>query len=191
MIFRLLKSIIIIVALVMLFSCENSLKTIQKITAEDTLASMSAYDVIYERSDSGIRQVVLRCPLMEQYDSKKNEKNPYSEFPQGFEIIFYDKSGHKVSFISAEYGINYRKKKLLLARNNVVVKNFNSQEQLNTEYLEWDQKKKMLYTHSFVKITSPDNVIFGDSMIAKEDFSSREIFNMRGEIEIKDEENGD
>jgi LPS export ABC transporter protein LptC len=189
MISRLLKSIILVITGVMLFSCENSLKVIQKITAEDTLASMSAYDVVYERSDSGNRQVVLRCPVMEQYDSKKNDANPYSEFPEGFEITFYDNNGEKVSFISAEYGINYRKKKLLFARKNVVVKNFDTQEQLNTEYLEWDQKKKMIYTHSFVKITSPDNIIFGDSMKAKEDFSSREIYNMRGEIEIKDDDN--
>ncbi len=185
---RLLKSIIIITALVMLFSCENSLKTIQELTKEDTLATMAAYDVIYKRSDSGSLQVVLRSPLMEQYDMDK--KNPYTEFPEGFEITFYDKNGNKVSFISAEYGVNYRKKQLLRARKNVVVKNFDSGEQLNTENLDWDQKKKIIHTHTFVKITSPENVVFGDSLWAKEDFSSREIYNMRGEIEVEEDDNG-
>jgi len=186
MISRFLKSIIIGLALVMLFSCENSLKTIQEITKEDTLASMAAYNVLYERSDSGFLQVVLRSPLMEQYDTDRN--NPYTEFPEGFEVTFFDKSGEKVSFISAEYGVNYRKKQLLQARKNVIVKNFDTQEQLNTENLTWDQKKKVIHTRTFVKITSPDNVIFGDSLWAKEDFSSREIYNMRGEIEVDEED---
>jgi len=31
-------------------------------------------------------------------------------------------------------------------------------------------------------------VIFGDSLWAKEDFSYREIYNMRGEIELKEED---
>lgn len=182
-----LKSIISIIIVLMLFSCENSLKTIQELTKEDTLSTMAAYDVIYKRSDSGIRQVVLKSPLMERYES--DPKNPYTEFPDGFEVTFYDKSGNKVSFISAEYGVNYRKKQLLRARKNVVVKNFNTGEQLNTENLDWNQKKKIIHTHTFVKITSPENIIFGDSLWAKEDFSSREIYNMRGEIEVEEEEN--
>ena len=70
----------------------------------------------------------------------------------------------------------------------MVVKNYNTGEQLNTENLIWNKNKKILYTKSFVKITSPENVVFGDSLWAKEDFSSREIYNMRGEIELKEEE---
>ncbi len=186
MITRFLKSIIIGLAVGMLFSCENSLKTIQEITREDTLSTIAAYDVFYQRSDSGSLQVVLRSPLMEQYDTDKN--NPYTEFPEGFEITFFDRNGNKVSFISAEYGIDYRKKQLLQARKNVIVKNFDTREQLNTENLTWNQKKKFIHTHAFVKITSPENVIFGDSLWAKEDFSSREIYNMRGEIEIDEED---
>lgn len=170
--------------MMVLFSCENSMEVIREITKEDTLSTVSAYDVIYQRSDSGYRQVLLKSPLMEKFDGD----DPYSEFKEGFEVTFYDTSGAKVSFISANYGINYEKRQLLKARNDVVVKNYDTQEQLNTENLIWDKEKKILYTKSFVKITSPENVIFGDSLWAKEDFSYREIYNMRGEIEFKEDD---
>jgi LPS export ABC transporter protein LptC len=184
MILKHIKSIIITFGMMMLFSCENSLETIREITKEDTLSTVAAYDVIYQRSDSGYQQVLLRSPLMEKFGGD----DPYSEFKEGFEVTFYDTSGAKISFISANYGINYEKRGLLKAKNDVIVKNYDTQEQLNTENLIWDKDKKILYTRSFVKITSPENVIFGDSLWAKEDFSYREIYNMRGEIELKEED---
>ena len=174
----------IALGLVMLFSCENSMETIREITHQDTLTTAAAHDVIYQRSDSGYLQVILTSPLMEKYDGD----DPYTEFREGFEVTFYDTTGARISFISADYGINYEKRQLLKARNDVVVKNYNTGEQLNTENLIWNKNKKILYTKSFVKITSPENVVFGDSLWAKEDFSSREIYNMRGEIELKEEE---
>lgn len=182
---KLLKSIITTIALMMLFSCENSMETIREITKEDTLSTVAAYDVIYQRSDSGYLQVILRSPLMEKFGGD----DPYSEFKEGFEVTFFDTGGDSVSFISANYGINYEKRQMLRARNDVIVKNYDTQEQLNTENLIWDKQKKIIYTKSFVKITSPENVIFGDSLWAKEDFSYREIYNMRGEIELKEDKN--
>ena len=179
-----MKSIILAASLVVLFSCENSMETIREITKQDTLTTAAGYDVVYKRSDSGYLQVILTSPLMEKYDGE----DPYTEFKEGFEVTFYDTSGAKISFISAEYGINYEKRELLKARNDVIVKNYDTHEQLNTENLVWDKHKKILYTQSFVKITSPENVVFGDSLWAKEDFSFREIYNMRGEIELKEED---
>ena len=108
-------------------------------------------------------------------------------FPEGFEIIFYDITGKQISSIKADYGINYEKRKIMKARNNVVVKNFETQKQLNTENLVWNQNKKMIYAHSYVKITAPDEVIYGDSMNASESFEERKIFNMRGVFEVEDD----
>ena len=91
------------IGLVMLFSCENSMETIREITQQDTLTTAAAYDVIYQRSDSGYLQVILTSPLMEKYDGD----DPYTEFKEGFEVSFYDTTGASISFITADYGINY------------------------------------------------------------------------------------
>lgn len=167
----------------MLFSCENSISKIQEITQTDSLPIVSANQIVYERTDSGYLQVVLRSPVMNRFDGE----NAYSEFPEGFEVTFYDTTGKAVSFIRANYGINYEKKKLMKARNDVVVKNFENQEQLNTENLDWDQKKKKIFANTFIKITTPDKVIYGDSLHAHESFRSRDIFNMRGVFEVEDD----
>lgn len=183
MLLNLLKSIATIVFVAMLFSCENSITKIKEITQQDTLPVVSAFNIEYERTDSGYRQVLLTSPLMNKYGGD----DPYSEFPEGFKVTFYDTTGHPNSFIEANYGINYEKRKLMHARNNVVVRNFDTEEQLDTENLVWDQVKKTIYTRAFVKITTPDKVIYGDSLRAHENFSSREIYNVSGVIEFEED----
>lgn len=179
----LFKSIIIVCSLVMLFSCENSITTIQEITQVDTLPVVSAFNIEYERTDSGYRQIILRSDRMDRFAGS----DPYTVFPEGFEVTFYDTTGVETSFIKANYGITYEKRKYMYARNNVVVKNYDTEEQLNTENLEWDQKRKMIYSNTFVKITTPDKVVYGDSMHAHESFKKRDIYNMRGVFEVEED----
>jgi LPS export ABC transporter protein LptC len=167
----------------MLISCENSISEVQQISHQDSMPIVSAFDIVYERTDSGYLQVVLRSPKMERFEG--NDKQVI--FPEGFDVAFYDETGKQVSSIKANYGINYENRKLMKARNDVVVKNFETEEQLNTENLVWDQKKKMIYANSFVKITTPDRVVYGDSMNAAETFKTREIFNMRGVFELEED----
>ena len=144
---------------------------------------VSAFDIDYIRTDSGYKQVKLISPYMERYGGK----DPYTVFPEGFKVTFYDKKGVATSFIKANYGISYPKKKIMRARNDVVVKNFESEEQLNTENLIWNQKKKVIYANTFVKITTPDKVVYGDSLKAHESFKWREIYNIRGVLEFEDD----
>jgi len=167
----------------MLFSCENSMTSIQEFAKSDTLPLLSAYNIEYERTDSGYLQVILKSPLMQKFEGE----NPYIEFPEGFEVTFYNDSGKQVSFMRANYGINYEKQHLVRARNDVVVINFEKEEELRTENLIWDQKKKIIYTNTFVKITTPDKVIYGDSMWANESFSKREIIKFKADIDIDED----
>ena len=43
-----------------------------------------------------------------------------------------------------------------VAYGNVKIVNLLKQETMETDTLFWDQQKKMIYTHCFVKLTSPD-----------------------------------
>ena len=178
------KSIILALAGMVLFSCENSISTINKITQEiDTLAAITTYDIVYERSDSGYVQVKLESPLMKRYLGK----DEYNEFPNGFEITFFNKTGKKASYITAEYGIQYVKRKFMNAQNNVIIKNFDTQEELYTENLVWDQRTKLIRSNTFVKLIEPDKTIFGDSMWANESFTEYEIYNLKGEFDIQED----
>lgn len=178
-----IKSIVTLSIVIVLFSCENSITEVQQITQQDSLPIISAYNIVYERTDSGYLQVVLRSPLMNRFEGE----DAYVVFPDGFEITFYDSTRQPVSFIKANYGINYEKKKLMKARNDVVVMNYETEEQLNTENLVWDQRNKKIIANSFIKITTPDKIIYGDSLHAHESFKTRDIFNMRGVFEVEDD----
>lgn len=166
-----------------LFSCENSISEVQEITRVDSMPAISASNVVYERTDSGYLQIVLRSPVLERFEGD----DPYDIFPDGFEVTFYDTAGKALSFIRANYGISYAKKKYMKARNDVVVVNYENEEQLNTENLVWDQKKKTIVANTFIKITTPDKVIYGDSLHAHESFKSRDIFNVKAVFEVEDD----
>jgi LPS export ABC transporter protein LptC len=183
MIRNLLKGVAVVMAMVALFSCENNIKVVQQINAEDTLAELTATNIQYVRTDSGRRQLMLTSPLMLKFGGDK----PYTEFPKGFQVEFFDTLGNVVSNIRAGYGIRWERKGLLLSRKHVVVNNLKTHEQLQTEELVWNERKHLIYAPVFVKITSPDRIIFGDSLVANENFTQRTIYGIHGLLEVEED----
>lgn len=177
-------SIMAIFAGLMLFSCENSLSVVQELTREDTIADVTARDISFIRSDSGMVQMTLNADRMNRFSLD----DPAIEFPEGFEAFFYDSVKTVTSRIRADYGISYEKTRLIIAKNNVEVQNFETGETLKTESLFWDQQKRIIFTKDPVQIVSPDKVVFGDSMTATEGFDRRTIYNVRATIEVEDDE---
>ena len=172
----------------MLFSCENSIKDVKQFIDYDTISGLMAYDVVVERSDSGMLVAKLSAPVMISLDND-NADSSMLEFPKGFTAYMFDIGDTTpTSMIRGDYGVNFEKKELVIARHNVVVTNMKTQETLETETLFWDQRKKKIYTSNVVKISSPDKIIFGDSLTANEDFSRREIFGIRATIELDEDE---
>ena len=167
-----------------LFSCENSLDKVKEFIDTDTINGVLAYNVVFTRSDSGFMQAKLTAPIIHNTEGD----SAILEFPKGFIAYLYDKNGHRTSKIRGDYGIRYEKKELLFAQDSVVVQNLETKETLYTETLYWNQKEKKIYTRNFVKITSPDKVIYGDSLSANETFSQRVIHGMRATLEIDEEE---
>lgn len=169
-----------------LFSCENSLDKVKEFIDTDTINGMLAYDVVFTRSDSGIVQARLIAPVMHKVEGDTG----VLEFPKGFIAYMYDNDTVPTSKIRADFGIQYEQKELILAKDSVVVENLETKEALFTETLFWNQKNKKIYTNNFVKITSPDKIVFGDSLTANEDFTQRVIHGMKATLEIEDDENG-
>ena len=60
------------------------------------------------------------------------------------------------------------------------------EEKLNTEQLIWDEKTNLIYTEKLVKITSKNEVIFGEGFESTPNFSTYKITNVRGSININD-----
>ena len=175
----------IIAHAVMLISCENSMEKVKQFIDYDTISGLMAYDVVVERSDSGCMTARLVAPVMRSVD---DQDSSLLEFPKGFVAFIYDGDTTPTAKISGDYGVNYDRRELIVAKHNVVVENIKTQEVLETENIFWDQKAKKIYTGTMVKISSPDKIIFGDSMTANESFTRREIFGIRATIELDEDE---
>ena len=167
----------------MLFSCGNPTSVIQQMAQDDTLSGIVAYDVVFYRSDSGIVQVELNAPVMVRQGSDTS----FLEFPEGFHATIFDRYHRVASEISADYGINHNKEKLVEAIGNVVVENHQRGQKLMSDKLYWYQDTKMIYTRSKVRIIMPDKDISGDSLVSKEDFEEYSMYNGQAAFEVEDE----
>lgn len=161
--------------------CENDIRTINALVDADTMPAEYAKNIEVTYSESGRKQVVLESPLMKKF----TEEEPYIEFPAGIQISFYDGYGKVKSQLTADYGIRYEKTRIMEARSHVVVVNFEKQEQLDTEKLVWDENKALIYSDVFVKITTPDDVIYGDGLESDENLDRYVIRNPSGEWQVE------
>ena len=143
------------------------------------------YDIELTYSDSGVRQAYLEGPVM----TRNDPDNPVIEFPDGFKVIFFDSVKNPKSEITARYGIMYESEKKMEAKNNVIVKNIAKGEMLETEHLIWDRKNGIIYSEVFIKITKPEQVLFGDGLKSDQNFEFYEIQNPSGELSIYPDDN--
>ena len=178
--FKVLKSIVMIFFIAMLFACKSDLKTYNNILSADSIPDIMAKDMEFIKSDSGLIRAKLTTPLMKRYEGDK----PYLEFPEGLYGIFYGKSEQVETTLKADYGIRYEKEQILIARGNVIVINKRKNEEMHTEELIWDQRKKLIYSDVAVKIIRENDVMFGSGLTSDEQFDEYEIKNPHGEVEI-------
>jgi len=183
-IYRKIKGIVTVLSVVMLFACENDIRTIYSLSKIDSLPLETVVDLEVIYSDSGFIQAKLQRPLMKKYE----DDDAFYEFPEGFKVILYDSLQNEKSEITANYGINWEKKKIIEAKNNVIVLNKAKNEKLETEHLIWDQKKGIIFSDVFITITKPDAVIYGDGLTSDQNFSHYNIKNPTGELSINTDE---
>jgi LPS export ABC transporter protein LptC len=180
--FRILFSIVVVLAATMLFSCENDMMTVIKLSSKDSIPDVSITNVNVKQSEMGRITLELTAPKMISYQTQ----DAYTEFPNGLKIIFYDSIMQPKSELTANYGISWDSKQLMEARGNVVIKNFQKQEQLNTESLQYDRMGRKVSTKEFVKITTPDRTILGKGMESDELFDNWVISDVTSTIYVEE-----
>jgi LPS export ABC transporter protein LptC len=175
-----LKSIAILLGLAMFFSCSPDLEKIETITRKDNLPVEVAENLRILYSSHARIQMIMEAPRMERYEGEE----PYMELPEGFVMTFFDDHMNETSRISANYAIQYEKDDLIDARNDVVVENMETREKLNTEQLIWDRKNELIYSDKFVKVTSEEDVLYGQGFESDERFTSWVIKDIWGSFSV-------
>lgn len=155
---------------------------IVKLTAKDSIPDVTIYNVDVMESDEGKLSHKLTAPKMVNYQSH----DAYTEFPNGLRIVFYDSIMQMKAEITANYGISWDSRRTMQARGNVIIKNFQRQQVLNTESLVYDLNTRKVSTDDFVKITSPDKIVTGKGMVSDELFQNWIISNVNATIYVNE-----
>ena len=161
-------------------SDEDVLADISNIAPKPVEVSINT-TIIY--SDSAVLRLKIVTPELQRWT---NLETPYIEFPKGLHLFFYDSLGNVESTLTADYAINYTEEKRVEVKHHVEVIN-GKHDILNTEHLIWLQKEEKIYTEEFVKITTPDEIIYGDGLEANQQFTKYRIKNIKGTIAVDED----
>jgi len=165
-------------------ACVNDLEEVERVSNHESLPLQTIKDSRITYTDSGRTSFIIEAGMIERYP---NPEKPLDKFSKGIRVVSYDYFGNVESELTAYRATNYPEDNLMIARDSVILKNKEG-KMLNTEELSWDEKEGRIFTDKFVKITTPNEILYGDGLEAKEDFSSYEIMNIKGRITIDTEE---
>jgi LPS export ABC transporter protein LptC len=168
-------------ALLLFASCtkEKEVVTSKLHSQDDPNMQASNIDVLF--SDSGKVQVRLTAPVMNEYAGTI----PRTEFPRGFKIIMYDSVMRVKTTITAMYGIRFDYRGYMEGRGNVIVRNEQKNEQLNTEHLVYDERGHRIYNNDPIKVITPGKILYGNDLESDESFTRYNFKNPTGQMMVK------
>lgn len=141
--------------------------------------AIKAFDVEMEYSDSARLVVYMTAPLQLEYE------NGDQDFPKGIKVIFHNRQGQKQTELTANKAKHFKQDNRWVATGNVIVKNLLKNEQLNTEELIWTPNSQTIYTEKFVTVTTDTEILKGNGLKARQDFTGYRVSNPTGRFTIK------
>ena len=165
--------------LLQLTACKSDLDQARLVVARANVNIEKGKQVEINYSDKGVVRIKAIAPTATRF----NNNRPYLEFSDGIKIQFYNEQHNIESTLTSKYATAYENSHSMTARDSVVVIN-DKGEILNTDELIWDEDKKIIYSNSFVKIRTKDEIIYGNGMTANENFTGYVIKNITGTIKV-------
>ena len=164
--------------------CKNDPKEIDALISKRSIQEDKADEVTIIYSEHGKSRIRM---FATEFIRNEIAKPPYVDMRKGLKVEFFDDSMKIESTLTAQYARWYEGKGNVLIRDSVVVVNKKG-ETLRTEELIWNQNVKKFYTEKFVRINTPDQVMYGDGLEANEDFTWYRIKNPKGTVRVNKEE---
>ena len=174
---------VLIAGTALLSSCEKKDLPVRELQIRE-LPSLSARDVETMYSDSGKVTLLVRTPNIQQFS---NDEQPYTLFPEGLTVLFYDKKTEPQASISAQYARYTEKDELWELRDSVVAVNTEG-DILETELLFWSEPRESVWSDRFVRITGKDQIIMGTGFESDPRLSKWKIKNVSATIYVENEQ---
>lgn len=162
-------------------SCSNDPKEVETFVTSDNLPSETMKEAELLYTEEGKIKLKIIAEKIERYPNQ----SPTIHFSEGVVVRFYNDSAEITSTLTSMEATIDDKNQQMMAQINVELVS-QKQKKLNTEQLIWDDKSNLIFTEKSVRITTNDEVIFGEGFESTPDFSTYQITNVRGNFNIKD-----
>lgn len=166
-----------------LFSCkENDIKKVNTVTKIDTSPSQTAINMKVDYTENGKLVYTMISPEMRKFDQPEQK----TEFPKGFNVVFYDSLGHQKGTARANYALSHDVTQIIELRGNVIIQNFKDNTRIETEQMFWNRATKQIYGDKAVRILTADRVFTAIGFKSNEDLTQRELLHPTGSWWVKD-----
>ncbi|HEU5052599.1 MAG TPA: LPS export ABC transporter periplasmic protein LptC [Hanamia sp.] len=176
--------IVVILSSCILFSCENSLEDINRVTAKGVgIETAKGVTIIYSIGSKTKSRIT--APLMLRHE----EAVPYVEFTKTIHADFFDDSLRIESTMDAHYAKYIESQSKVFLKDSVVVINTKG-DTLYCDELYWDRKRtgEEFYTDKPVRIRTRTEILDGDGLDAPQDFHNWHLINGRGIVRVNSSE---
>ena len=166
---------------ILLLSCEDNFQEIQNINSKNILPIGITENLKLIYTDSAKVKAILYSDLNKDFT---NQSFPYSEFPDGVKITFYDNDLNE-TIVTSDYAITYNKTNIVNLIGNVVINNFDGSE-LKTKQLYWDPEQEWLFTEEKFSFKNIDYDIVASRLDANRSFTIFNTGKLDGKVLVED-----
>jgi LPS export ABC transporter protein LptC len=179
---HILKLVVALIVLVNL-SCKDNFAQLKTISQFDALPIGEADTIRVVYTEFAKTIAVLTAPKNIDYT---NQPFPYSEFPNGVQVVLYDEN-NKETHVMADYGVIYSRTDIVDLRGNVFVTTPEGAV-LNTSQLYWDIKKEWVFTQEYFTFKNEDYDIAANILDASRSFDKITTGPLVGNVLVEEEE---
>jgi len=165
--------------LIALISCTNDTSLVQEFVSEkqQPIEEIKGAELLH--TEYGKVKVRVVANSLERFQ----DIQPALIFSDNLEVYFYNDSSQLQSTLMADYASIDEVKKIMMAKNNVILIS-SDDKKLETDELIWDEKKNKIYTDKKVKIITGKEVIYGEGFTSTPDFKQYSITKIYGTFDF-------
>lgn len=170
-----------ILLLILILGCDDNFQEIKNINSKVSFPVGETENLKLIYTDSAKVKAILYSSLNLDFT---NQVFPYSEFPNGVEITFFDKENNQ-TIVKSDYAITYNKTNIVNLVGNVTINNYDGSE-LKTNQLYWDPEQEWLFSEEKFTFKNTDYDITAKRLDANRSFSIFNTGKLDGKVLVED-----